>query len=477
MLERSREQETDIPSAGHILVTDDDRAFRLATKTLLEDEGYRVTLAIDGEEALARLRTGTFDLLLSDMVMSKMSGIELLQQVRQHWPALPIIMVTGFGSIRTAVEAMKLGAADYLTKPSNNDELLIKIRRALDIQKKEQEIRRLREELQGTYSFASMVTRSGKMRDVLKLVQQVADTDVTVLLRGESGTGKELVARALHFNSKRCDKPFLPVNCSALPENLLESELFGHEKGAFTGAVRQKAGRFEEADGGTLFLDEIGDLAPLLQTKLLRVLQEKSFERVGGTKPIGVDTRVIAATNRNLELMIREGDFREDLFYRLNVFPIVLPPLRERVEDIPLLAEHFVHRYADLAGGRILTMAPSVISDMMGYAWRGNVRELENLVKRALIKTTGDIINTIELPAENMPPLTATAAAADVGVNTPYKEYIGVILRDAEQKYIFRMLRLCKGNVNQIARLMEVDRKTVYRKMAEYSIDPDRFRE
>jgi DNA-binding NtrC family response regulator len=460
----------------HVLVVDDDKAFRVATRTLLEDEGYTVALATNGDEAVTMLQGDSFDIVLTDMVMGAMTGVDLLKRVKPLFPDLPIIMVTGFGSISTAVEAMYHGAVDYLTKPCNNSELLLKIRRALDAQVKERELKRLREEVRGTYSFGKIVTRSEKMKDILRQVQQVADTDVTVLVQGESGTGKELIAHALHYGSTRSARPFVAVNCSAIPETLLESELFGHEKGAFTGAARQKAGKFEEAHTGTLFLDEIGDLAAGVQTKLLRVLQEKKFARVGGNTLIAVDTRVVAATNRNLELMMRQGDFREDLFYRLNVFPIALPPLRERPEDVPVLAEHFLKQYADLSGGRIQTIAQTVISDMMNYSWRGNIRELENLIKRAIIKTPGDTIAQMELPGADAPKQEGALPPPVDGFTTPFKEYLSTIMRDAEQKYLLRMLKLHKGNINQIARLMDIDRKTVYRKMAEYAIDPDSFR-
>jgi DNA-binding NtrC family response regulator len=465
-------------SSESILVVDDDKAFRVATRTVLEDEGYRVLLAATPEEALATLASTDVDLLLSDLVMAKMTGMELLETVKTQYPDLTVIMVTGFGSINTAVEAMRLGAEDYLTKPCNNAELLFKIRRALDVRRKDRELKHLREELQSTYSFGNLLTRSDKMKHVIQSIRQVADTDVTILIQGESGTGKELVARALHYNSNRKGKPFIAVNCSAIPENLLESELFGHEKGAFTGALRQKVGKFEEANGGTLFLDEIGDLAPSIQTKLLRVLQEKTFERVGGNAPITVDIRIIAATNRDLEAMSKQGDFREDLFFRLNVFPIYLPPLRERLEDIPLLAEHFLQRHADLVNNRVKYISPKVITDMMNYRWRGNVRELENLIKRAMIKTSGDTIMSIELPTNEATQQTPPKdTSPDVDLNTPFKDYINAIVRDAEEKYLLRMLRLYRGNINQIAKLMDIDRKTVYRKMAEYSIDPATFRE
>ncbi len=466
-------------SGGHerILVVDDDKAFRLATQTLLGDNEYRVVLAASAQEALAALDREEFDLMLTDMVMENLTGVELLRKVKAALPELLVIMVTGFGSISTAVEAMYHGAADYLTKPCNNDELLLKIRKALDSQQKDRELKLLREELRSTYSFGKIITRSDKMKEILRQVQQVADTDVTVLIQGESGTGKELVAHSLHYNSNRKGGPFVVVNCSAIPENLLESELFGYEKGAFTGATKQKSGKFEDADSGTLFLDEIGDTSAAVQTKLLRVLQEKKFERVGGNTPLVVDTRVVAATNRNLEMMTRQGDFREDLFYRLNVFPIHLPPLRERLEDIPLLAEHFLQRHTDLSGGRVRFIAPGVVSDMLNYAWRGNIRELENLMKRAIIKTSADTVTGIELPTGDQRTAQPAASVAQTpNLNTPFKDYLSTITRDAEEKYLLRMLRLYKGNINHIAKLMEVDRKTIYRKMAEYSLDPSTFR-
>lgn len=461
-----------------ILVVDDDKAFRIATKTLLEDEGYSVLVASSPEEALEILASRECDLLLSDLVMGKVTGIDLLKQLRAKKPELPVIMITGFGSIETAVDAMRQGATDYLTKPANNRELVIKIQRALDARKRDRELIALREELRNTYSFGQMISRSPAMKMIIKQVQQVADTDVTVLVQGESGTGKELVAKALHFNSRRKDSPFIIVNCSAIPENLLESELFGYEKGAFTGAAKQRTGKFEEAHTGTLFLDEIGDVATSVQTKLLRVLQEKTFDRVGGNKSITVDTRIIAATNRNLEFMVREGDFREDLFYRLNVFPITLPPLRERLEDIPLLAEHFLRRHEELAGGRVMHIAQKLMSDMMRYGWRGNIRELENLIKRAIIKTEGDTITSLELPdTRSTSEILPSETAAPVDLNMPFKDYIGAILRHAEEGYLTRMLHEHSGNINQIAKLMGVDRKTVYRKLSDYKIDPSSFRD
>jgi DNA-binding NtrC family response regulator len=377
-----------------------------------------------------------------------------------------------------AVDALYHGAANCLTKPCNASERLLKVRPTPESRQNDRELKLLREELRSTYSFDSIVTRSEKMKDLIRQVQQVADTEVTVLIQGESGTGKELIAHALHFSGMRAAGPFIAVNCSAIPENLLESELFGHEKGSFTGATKQKHGRFEDAHTGTLFLDEIGDISSTVQAKLLRVLQEKKFERVGSNSPVTVDTRVVVATNRNLELMMHEGDFREDLFYRLNVYPITLPPLRDRLEDVPLLAEHFIQRNADLSNARVKYIAPGVISDMMNYSWRGNIRELENLIKRAIIKTSGDTITSLELPASTGVPSPSTTPdiLQTVNLNTPFKHYLSTIVHDAEEKYLLRMLRLYKGNINHIAKLMDLDRKTVYSKMKEYSIDPSSFR-
>ena len=461
-----------------ILVVDDDRAFRIATRTVLEDNGYEVACASSGQEGLLLLEKEPFDLLLTDLVMEQMTGLVLLAQVHARHPALPVIMVTGFGSIQSAVEAMRLGAADYVTKPHNSEELLIKIRRALGAVAKDREIESLQEALATTYSFGQIVSRSEKMKAVITKIRQVADTDVTVLIQGESGTGKELVAKALHFNSNRRARPFVATNCSALTESLLESELFGYVKGAFTGATGSRTGRFEEAHTGTLFLDEIGDVSATVQKKLLRVLQEKTIERVGGNTPIPVDVRVITATNRNLEIMVQEGDFREDLYYRLNVFPISLPPLRERLEDVPLLVRHFLQKHAELSGGRPKEIAQNVLTAMMNSRWRGNIRELENIVRRGIITSPGETITSIDLPTDAEG---RQAKAADLGAeadpSAPYREYLGAVTRHAEEQYLLRMLKAHRGNIKEISRLMEVDRKTVYRKLSEYSIDPAKFRE
>jgi len=461
-----------------LLIVDDDFAFRVGTLALLEDHGYAAGVAVSGEEAKLKLTEQQYDLVLSDMVMPGINGIELLRHIRSSHPEVAVIMITSFASIGTAVEAMRLGARDYVTKPCDNEELLIKIQKALDELQKDRELKILRNEVLEINTFGNIVGGNGGMKEVYRMVQQVAGTDVPALILGETGTGKELVARAIHYNSSRRERPFVVINCSALSETLLESELFGHEKGAFTGAHRQHIGKFEEAEGGTIFLDEIGDVPLHIQTKLLRVLQEKEIQRVGGNETLLVDDRVVAATNRNLQVMMSAGQFREDLFYRLNVFPLHIPPLRDRLDDLPVLVEHFMKKHAALGGDRVKTLSPSLIPAMMSYEWRGNIRELENLIKRAIIKATGDTITSIELSSSGgNSPQTPAAEEAPVELNTPFKDYISTINRHAEKTYLVRMLELYKGNINQIAKLMEVDRKTVYRKMTEHLIDPASYRE
>jgi DNA-binding NtrC family response regulator len=462
---------------GCILVVDDDEQFRGGLVSLLRDEGFTVSGASSGPAALLRISESQVDLILSDLVMEPMSGTQLLAQVKQKNPEIQMILMTGHGSIQNAVEAMREGAYDYLAKPFKNDELIIRIRRALQDKRKSKELERLREVVEKTFSFGNIVSQNDKMQQVFKLVRQVAETDATVLVLGETGTGKELIARAIHFNSARRDNPLITVNCSAIPEHLLESELFGHEKGAFTGANRLRIGKFEEAAGGTVFLDEIADLPLQVQTKLLRFLQEKQIDRIGMNAPIIVDTRVVAATNRNLHKMISDGTFREDLFYRLNVFPISMPPLRERLDDIPLLAEYFLKKHQLPGRPPVTGISPSVIHEMMNYDWKGNVRELENLMKRAIIKTEGSTV--IELDIPNRSGASPSEELRESPTTTPihYKKYLDQVLRDAEQKFLLRALKESKGNLNQAARMMEVDRKTIYRKIEEYDIDVTKFKE
>jgi DNA-binding NtrC family response regulator len=461
----------------HILIVDDDEHFRGGLVSVLRDEGYTVSAASSGPAALQQIAEAHIDLIVSDLVMEPMSGTQLLTHVKRKSPEIQMILMTGHGSIQNAVEAMREGAYDYLAKPFKNDELIIRVRRALQDKKKSAELERLREVVETTFSFGNIISQNEKMRQAFKLVRQVAETDVTVLVLGETGTGKELVARSIHFNSPRRGNPLVTINCAAIPENLLESELFGHEKGAFTGANRQRIGKFEEASGGTVFLDEIADLPLQVQTKLLRFLQEKQIDRIGSNTPVIVDTRVVAATNRNLSEMVKEGTFREDLFYRLNVFPIALPPLRERLDDIPLLADYFLKKY-QLPGRQPITgISPSVLHTMMNYNWKGNVRELENLMKRAIIKTEGTTISALELPNQDEVPASAELSESPSTTAVPYKKYLDHVLRDAEYKFLLRALKESKGNLNQTARMMAVDRKTIYRKIEEYKIDVAGFKE
>ena len=368
-----------------ILLIDDDRTFRVVTADLLQDEGYQTSNAASVAEARDTLASEVFDLILCDMVMENETGLNLLEYIKEKNIQTPVLMITGYASVDSAVAAMKAGAEDYLTKPYSDDALLLKIERTLSKFRTQIELQRLREQIREKFEFGKLIGRADNMKRVVELLQQVADTDASVLITGETGTGKEMVARALHHNSRRASKAFVGVNCAALSAPLLESELFGHEKGAFTGAIGQKPGRFELANNGTLFFDEIDSMPMNMQPKLLRVLQERSFERVGGTETLTVDVRVIAAANTELRQAIERGDFREDLYYRLNVIPVRLPPLRERLEDIPVLASHFVHKYAERMGKTVDEISPSSIELLMAQAWPGNVRELENMIERAVI--------------------------------------------------------------------------------------------
>jgi two-component system NtrC family response regulator len=375
-----------------ILVVDDEPNYLVVLSELLKEEGYEVFTAQSGEEGLKIARENDLDLIITDMRMPGMDGLELLKSVKSFNKELPVIMVTAFGEVEKAVVAMKAGAYNYLAKPFSNDELLVNIRKAIEHYSLLRENLRLRDEARVRYGFASIVGKNVRMQEIYNLIEKVAPTPASVLITGESGTGKELVARAIHINSPRENNPFISVNCAALPETLLESELFGHEKGAFTGAASLRKGRFELADSGTLFLDEIGDIPLPLQAKLLRVLQERSFERVGGNRPINVDVRIITATNKELKDEVEKGRFREDFFYRLNVVHIHLPPLRERADDIPMLTEHFVSKFAKVLNKPNLQVSMEALRFLVSLPWEGNVRELENTIERAAILCSGDMI-------------------------------------------------------------------------------------
>ena len=380
-----------------ILVVDDEASMRDVLSIMLHREGYQVDAAIDGAQAVKHLQDNSYDLVISDVQMPRMDGLQLLQHVRERSPDTVVIMITAFSSTEQAVEAMKQGAYDYIIKPFKNEEIRIVIKNALERKRLRQENIQLKKELEKRYSFAGLIGKSKSMQVVYDLVEKVAGSRVNIMVTGESGTGKELVAKAIHYQGERKDKPFVPINCGAIPENLLESELFGHEKGSFTGAISQKEGLIETASGGTLFLDEIGELPAMMQVKLLRVLQERELRRVGGTKNIPIDVRLIAATNKELENEVAEGRFREDLFYRLNVIPVHIPPLRDRREDIPLLIEHFITKAEVEAEIRVTEGA---MRRLLDYSWPGNVRELENIVERCLVLGAGDELDELCLPAQ-----------------------------------------------------------------------------
>lgn len=385
---------------AHILIIDDEKNYLLVLQTLLEDEGYSVTAISDPETALAFLGESEVDVVITDMKMPKVTGEDVLKHVKKEHPHMPVLIMTAFGSIESAVDVMKYGAFDYITKPFSNDELLLSLHNAVELARAHQQYRLLQEALENKYSMHQIVGQSKAVRDVLAMVERAAPSRSTVLITGESGTGKELVARAIHFASPRKDKPFISVNCMALNPGVLESELFGHEKGSFTGAVAMRRGRFEQASGGTLFLDEIAELTPELQVKLLRALQERRIERVGGSEEIEVDIRVVAASNKNLVELVESGRFRDDLYYRLNVVQIPLPPLRERREDIPLLIAHFVEKVTSDNDLPPKTFSASALNYLTGYEWPGNIRQLENVVESSLVLAPDNIIDVDDLPPE-----------------------------------------------------------------------------
>jgi len=371
---------------GTILIADDEPNIRRVLEASFTKDGYTVLTAENGRKALDIVSTEpNIDVLLSDLIMPDMNGVELLEAVREINPGMSVLMITAHGTIKSAVDAMRLGAFDYITKPFDMDEIKVIVKKALERRHLISENQDLRQQLKSRYKFDNIVGTSSRMQEIYKMIERVADSRASVLIRGESGTGKELIARALHYNSQRSSNPFVPVVCIALSEQLLESELFGHEKGSFTGAIGQKPGRFEMAHKGTLFLDEIGDIPGNVQMKLLRVLQEREFERVGGLKTIKVDVRVVTATNQDLEKGVKEGTFREDLFYRLQVVQITLPPLRERKEDIPALVEHFIGKYGKENGASIKFASPEALEMMLYYNWPGNIRQLENTMERAVV--------------------------------------------------------------------------------------------
>ena len=444
-----------------ILIADDEKNMIWAMKKALKDERYRLITASDGEEAVKLTMDEEPDLILLDLRMPKLDGMEALKKIRRMNDKIPVIMLTAHGTMESAVEAMKLGALDYLSKPFDIDELKIIIERALDIGNMQQQIAFLTEELERS-TGKSIIGSSEKMNEVLEIVNRVANSNATVLITGESGTGKELIANAIHYNGSRRDKPYIKVNCGALPEGLLESELFGHEKGAFTGAVARKPGRFERAEGGTIFLDEVGELTPAVQVKLLRVLQEKEFERVGGIETIKANVRVIAATNRDLREMVNQGTFREDLFYRLNVIPIELPPLRQRKADIPSLIDHFVERFCKEMGRNKISFDKEAIDILINYPWKGNIRELENVIERIVILNQGEQVSKMALPKE------VISQNSDGKVFELPEQ--GIDLDQLEKSFIEQALRRTDNNQTQAAKLLGITRHTLIYRMEKHGM-------
>jgi DNA-binding NtrC family response regulator len=443
---------------ANILVVDDEAAARTALAELLKSEGYAVETAADGFKALGRLETFAPDAVLTDLNMPGMDGVELMEKLKEHDAELPVVLMTASGAIETAVSAMRQGATDYLTKPLNFDELLIVLERALERTRLRHEASELRNQLKKRFSFDNIVGSSPEMQQVFKSVAQIAPSRATVLITGESGTGKELVAAAIHHRSPRAAGPFVRLHCAALAETLLESELFGHERGAFTGADKRREGRFEQASGGTLFLDEIGEISLATQVKLLRVLQEREFERVGGNQTVRVDVRVIAATNRDLKALVAAGRFREDLYYRLNVINLTLPTLRERSSDIPALAMHFLKRYAEESGKQIKTFSDAALALLAHHAWPGNVRELENVVERAVVLAEGEIIEPQHLPPE------FTAASRRGKVPT----IPGATLEELERYAITNTLEFVGGSTSRAAAILDISVRKIQYKLQEY---------
>lgn len=450
-----------------ILVVDDEEAIRTSLRSILEDEGYQVMVASSGAEALKIYGTDPPDLMLLDIWMPEMDGLETLRRVKELVPASQVMMMSGHGSIETAVKAIKLGAYDYIEKPLSLESVTLRVKHALEQFRLEQENRALRTKVQRKFE---LVGQSPVMQRLRQLIQTAGPTNSRVLIGGENGTGKELVARAIHLHSARAERPFVAVNCAAIPETLIESELFGHEKGAFTGATSMKRGQFEQADGGTLFLDEIGDMSLSTQAKVLRALQEQQFTRVGGTKLIKVDVRVLAASNKDLETEIHKGRFREDLYYRLNVVPIIVPPLRERREDIPALVQHFMQVHAEEQGLRKKEVTPEAMATLQQYEWPGNIRELRNLVERLMIMVPGPVIEASHVAMSiHVKASSAASAQADGRLASGLFSRSYDSLKDArnafEKEYISRKLREHHWNISRTAEDLKIERSHLHRKI------------
>ncbi|HXN81909.1 MAG TPA: sigma-54 dependent transcriptional regulator [Myxococcales bacterium] len=445
---------------ARILIADDESNARDALRTILREEGYETLEASDGEQALQLLPGFAPDIVLSDVRMPRMDGLTLLRRVREQGSDTLFVMMTAFASVEMAVQAMRDGAENYLVKPLDVTAVLVFLDKALEKRKLLRETRELRERVRERFRLEGMVGEAPELRAVLEVVEQAAPTRATVLILGESGTGKELIAQALHEKSPRHDKPFVKVNCAALSESLLESELFGHERGSFTGAVGRKEGRFELADGGTIFLDEIGEIPAATQVKLLRVLQQRAFERVGGTQTLQVDVRLVAATNRDLAAEVAAGRFREDLYYRINVVAVTLPPLRRRKADIPALAGHFIEKYSAAYGKTVSGLAPGTLATLLAYDWPGNVRELENAIERAVVLSKGPELTADGLPATLKGPRPRDAVAGGL--------VAGASLQEIEREAILRTLELVGGSTSQAAQILGISVRKIQYRLKEY---------
>jgi two-component system response regulator PilR (NtrC family) len=451
-----------------VLIVDDEESMRDFLSIMLHREGYQVDTAIDGAQAVVHLRDHSYDLVISDIKMPRMTGLELLAHIKDRTPETVVLMVTAFSSTDEAVEAMKQGAYDYITKPFKNEEIRLIVKNALERRDLRRENLALKEALGQRFSFAGLIGKSKVMQEVFNMIRKVASSPVKILVSGESGTGKELVARAIHYNSDRRDGPFVPINCGAIPENLLESELFGHEKGAFTGAIRQKPGLFETAAGGTIFLDEIGELPAMMQVKLLRVLQENEFRRVGGTKDIKTDVRVLAATNRQLEEAVAAGSFREDLYYRFNVIRIDLPPLRQRREDIPVMVDFFWERFTGQKGVKV---AEDAMRRLIDYSWPGNVRELENVIERATVLGRDN-----EITLDCLPPNLVTGMSASVTPLTDIPDSgmdLDAYLGEIEKEILIKALARTDGVRKSAAGLLGITFRSIRYRLAKYDLGAD----
>jgi DNA-binding NtrC family response regulator len=465
------------PAGGQrILIAEDQEDTRRTLKQMLELAlNVEVDTVSDGSQALKALIEHPYSVVITDLKMPRVSGMQLIEEVMQRRLPVTVIVTTGFGSIEEAVKAMQFGAYEFLTKPTNPEHLCLLVRRALRERALQDEVSLLRKELDSKHGFLNVLSKSPRMHEIFELIGHVARANTTVLIEGETGTGKEQIARAIHqASAERRHGPMIAVNCAALPETLLESELFGHEKGAYTGATGQRQGRFEQANGGTIFLDEVCDIPLPMQVKLLRVLQERTFERLGGNESIEVDVRVIGATNRSLSRLVREGKFREDLFYRLNVIKIDVPPLRERAEDIPLLAMHFTQQYAP-PGGAVPTIAPEAMDVLLACNWPGNVRQLENAMERACVTARDGIIRPENLPPELTRPM-QPQVPFQVDLTRPLPEQISALVAGFEERYLRRALKKTRGHVGRCAKISGLSRRSVTEKIAQYKIDKTLFK-